>query len=119
MARFVLTPCKLRADKAVPLTTQEPLLLDWAGLTKLLAPSRSLNALATLRRLRVNSYVGLALQENGAVTNFLFMNDDRSSNMESLLKRKPSLSTQLQALYRVDEAVLDARVEELSSGIPE
>jgi hypothetical protein len=119
MARFVLTPCKLRAEKAVPLEGQAPLCLNWVELTNLLAPSRTRNALATLRRLRVHSYVGLETQAEGAPTNFLFMNDNRSNNMESLLKRKPSLSTQLQALYRVDAAELDSRVEEISSGIPE
>lgn len=117
MARFVLMPCRIREDRMVP-DAEEPKVLDWAQVSLLLAPSRSPSALMTLRRMRVNSYVGLLKQPSGAITNFLFQNDDKSNDLSWLLKRNPALASQLQALYRVDEATFDSRVEELSTGTP-
>ena len=117
MARFVLMPCRIREDKMVP-DAEEPVVLDWPEVTKLLAPSRSHNALMTLRRMRVLAYVGLMKQPNGTVTNFLFQNDDKSNSIAWLQKKQPGVEKQIQALYRVDEALFDSRVEELQTGTP-
>lgn len=135
MARFVLTPCRIRADHVVP--DGEPLELDWPQVAALLAPSRSYEALMTLRRMSTNAYVGLKmrplptgvyvpLERKEAVNaerkklpvNFLFQSPNRGNEIGWLLKRSPSFVEDVISVYRVDIALFDAKVEELSSGEP-
>lgn len=117
MARFVLTPCHIREDRLVP--EEQPLTLNWPELTKLLAPSRSHAALMTLRRLRVNAFVGvLKPQPKRLATNFLFQNMDRSNEIGWLLKKNPEFPERVERIYRVEEALYDAKFEEYSTGEP-
>lgn len=117
MARFVLTPCRVREDRMVP--DGEAVVLGWSEVAALLAPSRSQSALMTLRRMKPLSYVGLVKNPTtAAVTNFLVQNDDKSNSLKMLLKFNPAIVTQLVSLYRVDEVSLDAKVEEISTGEP-
>ena len=135
MARFVLTPCRLREDRLVP--DGEPIELDWPKVAALLAPSRSYEALMTLRRMSTNAYVGLKMkplpigvyippERKAAVNaerakqpvNFLFLTPDRSNEIGWLLKKSPSFLDDLLKVYRVDVALYDAKVEEHSSGEP-
>ena len=131
MARFVLVPCRIREDKVV--ADGDPLELDWPKAAALLAPSQTFEALSTLRRMRVNAYVGLVKKEpppgsskqtieqakNAPPTNFLFVNGNpNSASIGWLLKKNPELITQVKALYRVDVAIFDAKIEEHSSGEP-
>ena len=126
MARFVLTPCRIREDRVVP--SGEPVEMDWPKIAKLLAPSQTSNALMVLRRMRVNAYIGLlkhptdalgtARPHKGPPTNFLFQNQDKGNGIGWLLKRNPNFPEQVELLYRVDEATFDARFEEHSSGVP-
>jgi hypothetical protein len=133
MARFVLTPCRIRADHVVP--AGEPQELDWPGVAALLAPSRSYEALMTLRRMSTNAYVGLRMrplppgvyipaERKEAVNaerkklpvNFLFQSPDRGNEIGWLIKRSPTFVDDVLSVYRVDVALFDAKVEELSSG---
>lgn len=130
MARFVLVPCRLREDRII--ADGDPLDLDWPKMTALLAPSKSHEALMTLRRLKTNTYVGLLKEPQrpgmgktaaqaalaAPPTNFVFQNRDPNSNhIGWLLKKKPAFPETLKALYRVDVAAFDAKFEE-SSGEP-
>lgn len=131
MARFLLTPCRVREDRVI--ADGDPVELDWPKMTALLAPSKSLEALMTLRKLKTNTYVGLlkhaphpglGRQTAQAAlvappTNFVFQNKDpNSNNIGWLLKKMPTFSDSLKAFYRVDVAAYDAKFEE-SSGTPE
>jgi hypothetical protein len=117
MARFVLTPCHIREDRVVP--SEDPVTLDWPEVAKLLAPSRSYPALMTLRRLRVNAFVGVfKSQAKKPPTNFLFQNTDRSNGIGWLLKTNPEFSEKVERIYRVEEAQFDAKFEEFSAGKP-
>lgn len=116
MARFILTPCRIREDRVVP--DDEPVELDWPKLASLLAPSRSHQALMTLRRLKVDQYVGLVKQPDGSSTNFLFQSPDHTNDIGWLLKKNPAFPKQLDVIYRVELAQLDAKIEEFSSGEP-
>ena len=116
MARFILTPCHLREDRVVP--SGDPVELDWPKLAALLAPSRTQNALMTLRRMKVDQYVGLVKQANGGTTNFLFQSPDRTNDIAWLLKKDPAFPTRLDVIYRCELAQLDAKIEEFSSGVP-
>lgn len=117
MARFVLTPCRIRENRVVAF--DDPLTLDWPEVTKLLAPSRSHPAMMTLRRLRVNAYVGLyKAQPKRPQTNFLFQNVSRSNEIDWLLKKNPDFPDRIEAIYRVDEAAFDTKFEEFSTGEP-
>jgi hypothetical protein len=103
----------------------------------LLAPSRTYEALMTLRRMSTNAYVGLKMkplplgtfvppERREAVNaerakqpvNFLFLSPDRGNAIGWLLKRSPSFAEDLLSVYRVDVALYDAKVEEHSSGEP-
>ncbi len=117
MARFVLTPCKLREDRMVP-SGAPVLTLDWAQLAAKLAPSKANIALMTLRRLRPTAFVGLlkAVPPKTGVSNFVLMNADRENKIGWLLKKQPDFPDRLVDLYLVEEALFDARMEEISSG---
>lgn len=118
MARFILTPCHLREDRVVP-SKAEALELDWAGLVRALAPSRTMQAQTTLTRLRVSSFVGLMHSPvGGAPTNFALANTDASGSIGWLLKRHPDFPQRLHSIYRVEEATFDARIEEVDTGSP-
>ena len=116
MARFILTPCHIREDRVVP--SDEAVELDWPKLAALLAPSRSHQALMTLRRLKVDTYVGLVKQPDGGTTNFMFQSPDHTNDIAWLLKKDPTFPTKLDVIYRVELAQLDAKIEEFSSGEP-
>jgi hypothetical protein len=131
LPRFVLRPCHIRAEKVVP--DGDPIELDWPKLVALLAPSQTYDAQMTLRRMKTNAYVGLLKRplpkgsppakvrehESAPPTNFLFYNVDATSNdITWLLKRIPDLPDILKALYVVDVALFDTKIEEHSSGEP-
>ena len=116
MARFILTPCHLREDRVVP--SGDAVELDWPKLAALLAPSRTMNALMTLRRMKVDQYVGLVKVPTGGTTNFLFQSPDRTNDIAWLLKKDPTFPATLDVIYRCELAQLDAKMEEFSSGEP-
>lgn len=116
MARFVLTPCHIREDQVVPTSGMAAVELDWPKVVELLAPSNSLNAKMTLRRLRVNAFVGTLKAPPGKpATNFLFQNLDRANRIGWLLKRNPNFPNMVEQIYRVEVALFDSKVEERSS----
>lgn len=115
MARFVLTPCHVRADRVVP-SDAETVEVDWPDLVALLAPSKTLSALNTLMRLRPSAYVGVL--RSPKATNFLFVNTDKGNEIGWLLKRQPDFPDRLDKIFRVEVALFDSRIEEYSSGEP-
>lgn len=119
MASFKIQPCKLRAGWLVP-TKDPPLVLNWRELCARLAPSRDLRALQTLQLVQLGSYVGLVIGPNGARTNFVLTNTDRSGNLGVVLTRDPSFESRLVEVYRVEAVKWDARVTEhgLVKGVP-
>lgn len=113
MATFKLTPCKLRDGWLVPKKDSALVETDWAGLVQLLAPSRSYNAVKTLRiGVRPSAYVGLVRQPNGAVTNFVVRNMDLSGDIRGLVKNDPTFSSRFVSAYRVEDAAWDSQVLE-------
>lgn len=114
MARFVLQPCRLRAERLVPDRNAEPLELDWAALCEQFVPSHSREGLLNLRRLQPGCYVGLADNpQTGRVGNFIFLNADRTGDLRWVLKRDQSLTSRIRAVFRVEMAEWDHTFEEL------
>lgn len=110
MARFALTPCKLRADRFVP-QDGDPIDLDWRTLCERLAPSRSRTALITLRQVQQGAYVGLVRGPGGPRT-FLLANADRSGDLTGILKKDPSFADRLLEVWRVDQVKWDCKTTE-------
>lgn len=117
MARFILTPCRIREDRIVP--SGDAVEMDWPQLVAAFAPSRTLLALNTLTRLRASSYVGLLKgQGNALPTNFFIQNDNKTNVFGWLFAKRPDIPERVECVYRVDEALFDAKIEESSSGAP-
>ena len=113
MATFKLTRCKFRDGWLVPKKGELQVEVDWNGLVSILAPSKSYDALKTLRvGVAPNAYVGLVRQPTGAVTNFAIRNVDLSGDVRVISKRDPTFQTRLVDAYRVDYAQWDASVQE-------
>jgi hypothetical protein len=121
VAKFVLHPHKLRADKFVPVKDAEELTLDWPKLKALLAPSGEFPALRNLRNMQVSGFVGTMKDANvpGKVNNFFFLNVDRSANVAWLLKRDPTFEKRLLSAYWVREAAWDSKMEEHATPHPD
>lgn len=114
MARFVLHPCRFREDRFIPLRDASLLELDWVGLVDRLAPTRSPAALMNLKRLRVNSFVGLVRNpQTGEVGNFYLLNPDRSGSLTWLLHQDQSFPERLLESFKVVSANWDYKFEEL------
>ena len=101
MATFVLRKCKLRDGWLVPVKNNEPVVLDWAAVCKLLAPSKTAEAMKALRLMTVSSYVGL-VQANGRISNFVVRNPDLSGDIRATVKRDPTFAQRLVDAYRVE-----------------
>jgi hypothetical protein len=115
VARFVLSPCKLRESRLVAQKGESPVTLNWPELCKLLAPSRDPQAFQVLQLLRAQAFVGLTKHPRGnGVTNFVLLNADRSGDLKQILKRDPTFGDRLESVYRVEEARWDASVKEAS-----
>lgn len=114
MARFVLQPCRLRAERLVPDRNAAPLELDWAALCQQFVPSQSREGLMNLRRLQPGCYVGLADNpQTGRVGNFVFMNANRTGDLRWVVKRDQSLTSRIRSVFRVEQAEWDHTFEEL------
>lgn len=113
MATFKLTRCKLRDGWLVPAKNTDALEVDWPGLVKLLAPTKSFEAKRALRiGVRPSAFVGLLRQPSGAVTNFVVRNADLSGDIRGLVKNDPTFTTRFVDAYRVDVAAWDSQVLE-------
>lgn len=119
-----LQPCKLMVlrneDSQVQAARfvsrdEEPLVLSWSGLCGLLAPSRERQALVNLRMLQQGAFVGLTKQATGLLSNFIFLNQDRSNRVEWYLKRDPTFEQRLHVVYRVVGAQWESTVTEFST----
>ena len=116
MARFVVQPCRLLLHTFVPARGAEPITLDWPKLRELLAPSRDRQALVNLRSLKVGAFAGLLkTQQPGKLTNFVFMNNDRSGRAEWLIRKDPSFEPRLHSVYRMEMVTWDDRVSEIET----
>jgi len=119
MARFVLTPCKLREMWLVPQKNQPPIILTWPELLKRLAPSRDPRAVGNLQFLQPQSFVGLLHHPlSKTPSNFVMTNADRSGSIERVLKRDPTFAGRLVEVFRVEEAEYDARMTEIPGMTP-
>lgn len=115
---FVLTPCKLREDRIVPVKDTPTLLLDWNGVLAKLAPNRQPSAMTNLRRMDKGSFIGLARDgKTSQVRNFILKNVDRSDKVDWLLAKDPSFPDRLVEVYRVEVANWETTVSE--TGTPE
>jgi hypothetical protein len=113
MATFVLRKCKLRDGWLVPVKNTEPVTLEWKEAVQLLAPSKSVAALKTLRMMSVSSFVGL-VRVNGQTANFLVRNADLSGDVRATVKRDPSFADRLVDAYRVESVDWEDRMIERS-----
>lgn len=118
MARFVLQPCHLREGKFAPIKGSTPKTFNWPELVEALAPSKEARAKITLRRMQPGSYVGTAKDRFDAkvVRNFLLVNQDRSPQLEWVLRKDPGFEDRLLSVYRVDEVKWESVVHEFESG---
>ena len=112
MSKFVLRRCHVRDGILAPTKDQEALTVDWPKLTEMLAPSKTREALMTLKSLRVGAFVGLTKKKQGSISNFMLLNQDRSATLEWVLKRDPEFEAKLLEAYRVDEIVWDSSIVE-------
>jgi hypothetical protein len=114
LARFVLTPCKVRVDRFVPVKGAEPLVLDWGQLKALIAPG-GFEEIRKLKRLQVGAYCGLVTRAKTAgptPATWVLLNSDRSGKIDWILKNDPAFEHRVVQSYRVDEAKWDAGVSE-------
>jgi len=118
MARFVLTPCKLRETWLVPQKNQPPIILTWPELLARLAPSRDARAVGNLQFLQPQSFVGLLQNQSKTPSNFVMTNADRSGSVERVLKRDPTFAGRLVEVFRVEEATYDSRMTEIPGTTP-
>lgn len=117
MAHFILQPCHLREGKFAPIKGTSPKVFTWAELVEALAPSKETRARMTLRRMQPGAYVGTAKDRNDAkmVRNFLLVNQNRSSQLEWVLKKDPTFENRLISVYRVDEVKWEGVVHEFDT----
>lgn len=113
MARFVLQPCKLRAGWIVPLKNTDTVTLGWDELKTRLAPSGEYKARSALRAMQPGGFVGLLKSRGDRITNFVFVNIDRSGNVGWWMKSDPTLEDRLVEVFRVEEVVWDDSMAEL------
>lgn len=112
MTSLLLTPCKLRNDRIVPVKDVPALRMEWAEIRERLAPSREENALLNLRKLDKGSFVGLLRAKTGEVRNFILKNPDRSDTVDWLLEKDPTFPERLIEVFRVEEANWEASMSE-------
>lgn len=121
MARFVLQPCRLREGRLTPIKGAKAVVFNWVELVAALAPSKEPRAKMTLRSMQPGAYVGTVkdpLNPN-VVRNFILVNQDRSAQLEWVLKKDPGFENRLVDVYRVDEVKWEAVVHEFDTpGLP-
>ena len=115
MASFVLQPCKLRDGRFVP-RDSEPMRLDWTGLTKVVAPSRSPHSYQILLSMQADGYVGVIKgEDDGRLSTFFYMGPMRNGDFRSILKKDETIGDRIDSVYRVDEVKWDGKTEEYPS----
>jgi hypothetical protein len=113
MARFLLLPCKIRADKVVPLRNVLPEEFAWEELVKRFVPSKRVEGLQTLSRLERNAFVGIIRHpKTGEPSCFLLLNPDRSGQIGWLLKQDATVLDRIASIYRVELAEYDRVIQE-------
>jgi hypothetical protein len=113
MAKIHLIPCKLRADRLVPVKEGEVLVLTPTELMKKfrMDPANRLHQ-ATMKLLSPLSYIGLTqhVLRPKEVTHFYLKNLDLSNDVEWIQKKNPTWSERLQEVWMVDKVEWDAQV---------
>lgn len=117
MAQFTLQPCHLREGKFAPIKGATPKVFNWTELVETLAPSKDPRARMTLRRMQPGAYIGTAKDRLDAkvVRNFLLVNQDRSPQLEWVLKKDPGFEDRILSVYRVDEVKWESVVHEFDT----
>ena len=119
MASFILQPCRLRADRLVP-TKDEVVTFEWEDLVERLAPSKSLQAKMTLRKLQKGAFIGTTRQaESQSPTNFLLVMPDRSGRIGGLIKQDPSFPERLLEVFQVQSVDWDDSLDEIRTHVKE
>jgi hypothetical protein len=120
VARFVLQPCKLRADRLVPVKGSDTIELTWRELAAKLAPSRDVQALKTLYHAQQGAYLGLVRDPRNPqkLVNFCFMAQDRGNSISPIMTRDPSFGRRLVEAYQVIELDKGRRILESKGTVP-
>lgn len=116
MAEFVLQPFRHRAGKfaldrrkeAITLTSQE--LFEKFGLD-------AANPVDRLRvqHMRPGGFVGISIGRNSQKpVCFVLSNADRSPSYAWILNKDPSFEDRIQEVFRIEKALWDAKVEEVT-----
>jgi hypothetical protein len=117
MAQFVLQPYRHRQGKLALDRRQEPLTLNVDELFE----KFGLSAQNPLDRLRVQAmkpgaFVGISLgRASQKPVCFVLDNADRSPSYEWILKRDPTFDERIKEVYRIESALWDSSVQEVST----
>lgn len=103
--KVLLLPCKIRVDRFVPQKGTEAVSFLWSELVAKFAPTATVQATQSLRKLTPGTFVGL--KTNG--TNFIFRNPDGSNSIAFLLKQDAAFPSKIKEVWRV-ESVSDNRI---------
>ena len=114
VSRFVLKPARLLLTRFVTSRTGDEQSLDLKGLMERFAPTREPGDRINLMHLRRGEFMGLVRsgKNPNRIVTFLLVNPDQSGNVDFVLKNDPSFENRLVEVYRVEEAVYDARITE-------
>jgi len=121
LARFVLQPCHLREGRLAPIKGAAPVVFNWVELVAALAPSKEPRAKMTLRSMQPGAYVGTVSDtvDSKVIRNFILVNQDRSAQLDWVLKKDPGFERRLISVYRVDDVKWEAAVREFDTpGLP-
>jgi hypothetical protein len=111
MRKFVLQACKIRGSRFAPQKGVAPEEFDWPQLrARLLPPNlervRFQQALANLRGMQINSFIGVVKSpRDGKPISFYFCNRDATNpDAEWVVSRDPTFPDRIVEVYRVLEA---------------
>lgn len=113
MAKFVLKPARILQTRLVTSKTDEAFELDFIQLLLKLKPETEREKLL-LANLRKGGFIGKTQnpRDPKAKNIFWLFNQDRTGNIDYVLKKDPSFPFRVLEAYRVEEAVYDVKISE-------
>jgi hypothetical protein len=114
VSKFILKPARLLQTRLVTSKTGEPVELDFRQLlAKFLSYPDRMDAMK-LMGLRHGAFIGLtkSARTPGKQVVFVLYNENRTGNVDFVLKSDPSFAIRLVEAYRVEAAVYDGVITE-------